>query len=49
MEFGRVEEKELNTIDFSLPKDPASNKKIVTGKPAKLPKVYPGCAKWGKT
>ena len=48
MEFGRVEVNELNTIDFSLPVEPAFNKKILSGKPAKQPKVYLGCAKWGK-
>src|SRR6187551_886682 len=48
MEFGRVEENELNTIDFSLPAEPAFNKKILKGKPAKHPKVYLGCAKWGR-
>jgi uncharacterized protein YecE (DUF72 family) len=48
MEFGRVEESELNSIDFSLPAEPAFNKKILTGKPAKQPKVYLGCAKWGR-
>ena len=48
MEFGRVEEKELNTIDFSLPTEPAFNKKILKGKPAKVAKVYLGCAKWGR-
>ena len=48
MEFGRVEEKELSSIDFSLPAEPAFNKKIVSGKPAKQPKVYIGCAKWGR-
>ncbi len=48
MEFGRVEENELNTIDFSLPAEPASNKKILNGKPVKQPKVYLGCAKWGR-
>jgi len=31
MEFGRVEEKELSSIDFSLPAEPAFNKKIVSG------------------
>ena len=45
MEFGRVEEKELNAIDFSLPAEPVFNKKILKGKPAKEPKVYLGCAK----
>lgn len=47
MEFGRVEESELNTIDFSLPAEPTSNKEILSGKPVKHPKVYLGCAKWG--
>ncbi len=49
MEFGRVPENELNAIDFSLPAEPAFNKKILKGKPAKDPKVYIGCAKWGRT
>ncbi|MEO6613314.1 MAG: DUF72 domain-containing protein [Chitinophagaceae bacterium] len=49
MEFGRVPEKELDHIDFSLPAEPAGNKKILKGKPVKAPKVYLGCAKWGRT
>jgi len=49
MEFGRVEEKELSKIDFVLPDDPAFNKKILNGKAVKHPKVYIGCAKWGRT
>lgn len=49
MEFGRVEEKELGSINFSLPEEPSGNKKILKGKPAKNPKVYLGCAKWGRT
>jgi uncharacterized protein YecE (DUF72 family) len=49
MEFGRVTEEELNTIDFSLPAEPAFNKQILKGKPHKNPKVYVGCAKWGRT
>ncbi len=49
MEFGRVPENELNGIDFSLPAEPASNKAILKGKLAKNPKVYVGCAKWGRT
>ena len=48
MEFGRVDIKELDKIDLSLPSDPASNKKILKGKPVKDPKVYVGCAKWGR-
>jgi len=31
MEFGRVEEKDLNSIDFSLAKEPAYNKNILSG------------------
>ncbi|MEI9947076.1 MAG: DUF72 domain-containing protein [Chitinophagaceae bacterium] len=49
MEFGRVEIKELNKVDFSLPAEPAFNKKILKSKPLKNPKVYIGCAKWGRT
>ncbi len=49
MEFGRVLENELDSIDFSLRAEPAYNKKILKGKPAKNPKVYVGCAKWGRT
>jgi uncharacterized protein YecE (DUF72 family) len=48
MEFGRVPENELNQIDFSLPAEPAFNKTILKGKPAKNAKVYMGCAKWGR-
>ena len=49
MEFGRVPENELGKIDFTLPGEPAFNKKVLKGKPAKHPKVYLGCAKWGRT
>ncbi len=48
MEFGRVEASELNNIDFSLPAEPAFNKNVLKGKPLKNPKVYLGCAKWGR-
>ena len=49
MEFGRVAENELNTIDFNLPAEPQGNKKILGGKKKKDAKVYLGCAKWGRT
>ena len=49
MEFGRVHENELDSVDFSLPKEPAYNKTILGGKPNKDAKVYLGCAKWGRT
>jgi len=48
MEFGRVPENELGSIDFSLPEEPDFNKKILNGKPVESPKVYVGCAKWGR-
>src|SRR5436853_172166 len=48
MEFGRVPESELYKVDFSLPAEPDFNKKILNGKPVEFPKVYIGCAKWGR-
>ena len=47
MEFGRVNQKELATIDFSLPPDPEINKLVLKG-PKQNPLVYLGCAKWGR-
>jgi uncharacterized protein YecE (DUF72 family) len=49
MEFGRIDPAELDSIDFTLPKEPAFNKQVLAGKKAKDPKVYLGCAKWGRT
>lgn len=49
MEFGRVPESALDSIDFSLPGDPAFNKAVLSGKKMADPKVYLGCAKWGRT
>jgi len=48
MEFGRVPEELLNSIDFSLPAEPAFNKTILKGTAVKNPQVYLGCAKWGR-
>src|SRR5450432_180816 len=48
MEFGRLAETQLNKIDFSLPKEPSFNKNILPGKKTAQPKVYVGCAKWGR-
>ncbi len=47
MLFGEVSKRQLNKIDFTLPKDPAENKKILQGAKGKT-KVYLGCAKWGR-
>ena len=49
MEFGRVPESELDNINFKLAADPAFNKTILTDKRVTTPKVYIGCAKWGRT
>lgn len=49
MDFGRVPETELDTVDFILKPEPAFNSEILKGKPVKHPKIYIGCAKWGRT
>ncbi len=48
MEFGRVTPEELDTINFTLPEEPAFNKNILPGKKSNDPKIYVGCAKWGR-
>jgi uncharacterized protein YecE (DUF72 family) len=48
MEFGRVPENELDKVDFKLPPDPSFNKKVIKGEASTKPKVYVGCAKWGR-
>jgi uncharacterized protein YecE (DUF72 family) len=48
MEFGRVNEKELDKIDFSLPAEPEFNKSVLKGKELKTARFYVGCAKWGR-
>lgn len=48
MEFGRVDEKELNKLDLSLPKDPKENKAILAKAKKGGPNIYVGCAKWGR-
>jgi uncharacterized protein YecE (DUF72 family) len=48
MEFGRIPENDLSKIDFTLPPDPSFNKRILTGKAVVNPKLYVGCAKWGR-
>jgi uncharacterized protein YecE (DUF72 family) len=55
MDFGKVEDKDLNKIDFTLPDDHADTDKILgalkkkfTDAKKKKQKVYVGCAKWGR-
>lgn len=46
MKFGKVEHPEL--IDFFLPEDHISNKKVLGGKAATQCNIAVGCAKWNK-
>ncbi len=48
MEFGRVPVTELGSIDFSLPAEPEENLRILGGQKVDAPKLYLGCAKWGR-
>lgn len=48
MDFGKVPEADLNNIDFTLPPDPVDNDSVLDGKRSSNPKVYVGCAKWGR-
>jgi uncharacterized protein YecE (DUF72 family) len=50
MEFGKVDPKELNKIDLSLPPDPSANKDLFRKleKKKHATKVFMGCAKWGR-
>jgi uncharacterized protein YecE (DUF72 family) len=48
MDFGRIPENELKKTDLSLPAEPAMNKTVLKGSPARKPKLYIGCAKWGR-
>ncbi len=47
MDFGRIESEDLASTDFKLPKEPAWNKTMLSGKKTN-PSVYLGCAKWGR-
>jgi uncharacterized protein YecE (DUF72 family) len=48
MDFGRVDTHLLDEIDFKLPAEPVFNRNTLKGIPAKSPRVYMGCAKWGR-
>ncbi|MDB5208672.1 MAG: hypothetical protein JWR72_3747 [Flavisolibacter sp.] len=47
MDFGRVPGKNLDAINFSLPKEPDWNSSILKGKSDTSPQVYLGCPQWG--
>lgn len=48
MDFGALPIKELEKIDFKLPKDAAGNASVLKSAKAKKQMVYVGCAKWGR-
>jgi hypothetical protein len=49
MEFGRVPDHELPTIDFTLPPDPAFTIETLQAADKSKPlQVHVGCAKWGR-
>ncbi len=48
MDFGRIPELELKSTRLKLPPDPPGNQKHLKGKKVKNPKIYLGCAKWGR-
>lgn len=48
MEFGRVPVAELESIHFSLPAEPEENLQVLGGRSVDAPKLYLGCAKWGR-
>ncbi len=49
MDFGRLPNDEINSVDFSLPAEPARNNHVLPGTPATQPTVYIGMPKWGRT
>ena len=46
MDFGNVPLEKLSAIDFTLPPEPPSNKKVLSGQRVASPKVYIGCPRW---
>ena len=48
MDFGKLSPRQLKLADLSLPKDPVFNKKVLSGNKNSSPKIYVGCAKWGR-
>lgn len=49
MDFGKVSFEELKNCNLTLPPDPDWNGQILSGKKEQSPKIYIGCAKWGRT
>ena len=49
MDFGALPIKEVDKMKFKLPPDPVANAAVLKKSRAKTPKIYLGCAKWGRT
>jgi uncharacterized protein YecE (DUF72 family) len=49
MDFGKIAAGQLKTCNLNLPNDPDYNRRILKGKKINAPKIYVGCAKWGRT
>ena len=47
MKFGKLPVSELDTVDFTLPPEPAGNKKILGGLKKPTVKIRIGCPQWG--
>ncbi len=48
MDFGKIESGELRQVDFKLPPDHARTTKILSSAKSQSPKIFVGCAKWGR-
>ncbi|MGB8190487.1 MAG: DUF72 domain-containing protein, partial [Chitinophagaceae bacterium] len=48
MDFGSIPLDELNNKTFSLPKEPSFNAVTFQASKGREPKIYVGCAKWGR-
>ena len=49
MDFGKISAEELKIANLCLPTDPKENTNVLGGRRVASPKVYVGCAKWGRT
>lgn len=47
MKFGKVPETELDAVNFSLPPEPAGNKKVLGGIKSDRATIHIGCPQWG--
>lgn len=47
MDFGKLPYAALSTVDFTLPPEPESNRRLLPGVRTASPKVYIGCPRWG--